>query len=291
MARRGDNDRLLDHLAHLRLRGLRPQSIDQRRYAVRRLARWLDANPLYATEEQLLGWQRSLTMSAVGHRTEVMHVHGYYKWAVEEKLIRTDPSRRLVLPKKPHTIPRPIPEEHLRLALDEAPPYLRAQLVLAAWCGLRAAEIALLQRQHVMDTADPPVLLVTNGKGGRQRVVPIGDRVLAVLREYGMPSRGVVFPRLDGRPGPNTPARVSQRACRYLHDVGIPSGLHSLRHRYGTQVYRASQDLRLVGSLMGHNDPATTAGYVAYSAEGAVAAIRALDESLPSAARDGRANG
>lgn len=282
VSRRND-DHLLEHLAWLRLRGLRPSTLEQRRYAIHRLAKALDMNPLRASADELDRWQHGLVMSATSRRGVVNHVQQYYQWAKKEGLIRVNPSLELVRPKRPHRLPRPIPEDQLQIALENAPPDIRAQLVLAAWCGLRAREIALLQRDHIHDRADPPVLVVADGKGGRARVVPLGDGVLAELRTYGLPSRGPVFPRLDGRPGHQTPSRVSQRANRYLHEIGITDTLHALRHRYGTALYRESKDLRMVQDLLGHTDPAMTALYCAYSPTGALAAVRAIDATLPDA--------
>lgn len=282
---KGNDDRLAEHLAHLRLRGLRPSTLDQRRYAIHRLAKALDMNPLRASADDLDRWQHGLVMSATSRLSVVNHVQQYYQWAKKVGLIRVNPSLELVRPKRLHRLPRPIPEDQLQIALENASDDIRAQLVLAAWCGLRAREIALLQRDHIHDRADPPVLVVADGKGGRARVVPLGDGVLAELRAYGLPSRGPVFPRMDGRPGHQTPSRVSGRANSYLHEIGITDTLHALRHRYGTALYRESKDLRMVQDLLGHSDPAMTALYCAYSPTGAMAAVRALDATLPGAGR------
>jgi len=65
------------------------------------------------------------------------------------------------------------------------------------------------------------VIIILDGKGGRQRVVPMGPLVVGELQAAGMPHRGPAFPRRDGKPGPNTAARISQAANRYLRSVGI----------------------------------------------------------------------
>lgn len=273
-------DPLSDHLAHLRLRGLRPATIIQRRYAIRRLHRALGKEPLKASTEELDAWQRVLTMAPISRSCELTHVIGYFKWAMEDGRIRTDPTRRLIRPKRPPRLPRPIGETELRRALLLAPPQVRPWLALAAWAGLRAGEIARLQRCDVLEDATPPVLIVADGKGGRSRVIPIGPALIEELRGYGLPSRGVLFRRGDGKPGGHTPARLSTLANRHLHAVGISDTLHSLRHRYATVAYQQSQDLRLVGELLGHSDPATTAGYCAYSAAGAVKVALLIDASL-----------
>jgi integrase/recombinase XerC len=110
-----------------------------------------------------------------------------------------------------------------------------------------------------------PPLLVVDGKGGRQRVVPLPPRVVDVLKAYprGNPSAPVV-PRKKGR-AHCPPHRISQIANAHLHSVGIPETLHQLRHRAATSWYSVSGDLRAVQELLGHASPATTAGYAAHS--------------------------
>lgn len=270
-----------EHLIWLRLRGLRETTIVQRGYALRRLDRALPV-PLLAVDEQMLAtWQRALQLTPVAHCCEVGHVSQFYKWALLDGLISRDPTLRLIRPKKPRRLPRPISEEDLAVAIDCAPAHIRPWLILAAYEGLRAGEIARLERGHVLDTSTPPVMLI-DGKGGHERIVPLSDRALRELRAHGLPSRGAVFRRLDGRPGHNSPARISQAANRYLHGIGITATLHALRHYFGTAIFERCQDLRVTQELLGHRDPATTAGYVAYSVARAVDAIRALDERTSS---------
>jgi integrase len=108
-------------------------------------------------------------------------------------------------------------------------------------------------------------VLVVIGKGDAERVIPLPDPVIEVLRQHGMPSTGPVFPRLDGLPGHMAPGRVSHLCNDYLHGLGIEHTLHSLRHYYGTSMYGASKDLRMTQEVMGHLNPNTTAGYVSYA--------------------------
>jgi integrase/recombinase XerC len=100
--------------------------------------------------------------------------------------------------------------------------------------------------------------------------------VAGELRMAGMPHTGYVFRRHDGRRGPLEPWTVSHLANRHLRQCGIDATLHQLRHRFGTVLYQQTHDLRLVQELMGHADPATTAGYAAYDRSGAADAVEAL---------------
>ena len=130
-----------------------------------------------------------------------------------------------------------------------------------------------------MDTALPPVLIVAAGatKGhARERAVPLSGFVITELHRARMPASGWVFRRMDGRAGPCTPGLISHYANIHLHECGIDATLHSLRHRYGTQIYRGTRDLRLTQDLLGHSSPVVTAGYAAYDRPSAHAAVDAL---------------
>lgn len=273
-------DPVVAHLSHLELRNLTPSSITQRRYALGRLARWAGcsepADLLALTGDDLDRWQRSIVSLSPRYRsTYATHVRQFYDWAQGEGLVRDNPARVLVTVRLPRTLPHPMGEDDVSMAIACAPERIRPWLVLAAYAGLRASEIAGLTRQAVMDTASPPVLLV-HGKGGKERVVPLSDLVLMELRLAGLPARGFVFRRRDGKPGQNTPGQVSKLCNMHLHGLGIAESLHSLRHRFGSQMYRVSLDLRMTQEVMGHESPATTAGYVAWSATAAAEAVQRI---------------
>ena len=136
-------------------------------------------------------------------------------------------------------------------------------MTLAAFAGLRCVEIARLTRDAVLDHTTPPVLIV-NGKGAKDRVLPMHPLILESLRAYGMPNRGHVFRRRDGQTGPPTAQSVSILGNRYLHSLGIPDTMHSLRHRAITELYRLCTDIRVAQTFAGHSSPQTTAGYAAY---------------------------
>lgn len=272
------------HLAHLRLRSLAPGTIRNRHLALHRLARHATvsvdtADLASVTREQLDAWQHALVYKASARyrASYISHVFAFYAWLAKEGITESNTALILVKPKVPRGLPHPIGEHELDAALSEAPERLRLMLFLAAFAGLRAMEIAFLTREQVRDTAVPPMLWII-GKGNKERLIPLSGCVLDELRAHGMPSRGYIFPRGDGTNGCNSPARVSQICNAYLHRRGVAESLHSLRHRFGTQLYQLSTDLRMVQDVMGHSDPSTTAGYAAHSPAAAVRAIEMLGE-------------
>ena len=272
------------HLNHLRLKGRTPASVYARKRALARLTAALAVPLLSAGSGDLADWRASLTVGDDAVVAYVSHIRSFYDWCVAEGLRAENPAAGLPVPRLGRRLPRPIAEADLMDALAAAPRRIRLMIVLAAWAGLRAKELALLRRENVMDTVTPPVLLIAGNatKGRNERIVPLSSFVLEEIRLARIPSSGYVFRRMDGRPGPNEPWRVSQLVNRHLHRHQITDTLHSLRHRYGTQFYRASgRDLRLTQEALGHARPETTAGYTLTDNPEAAAAA----EGLPVPAR------
>ena len=259
----GDPD-LAAHIAWMRLRRLSPATIALRTTAAHSLLRHAGRPAAEVTAGDLDGWQRALAVCDSSRASYVSQLRCLCWWMVEHGVRADDPSTVLVVPRLPRRVPRPISEDDLELALASAPDRIAPWLELASYAGLRAAEIAAIRRDDVHDHGDPPVLLV-HGKGNRERVVPAAPRVLDALRRHGMPDRGWVFPRLDGGSGPNLPGTVSALSAQHLRSIGVPCTLHQLRHFFGTEVYRRSQDIRLTQDLLGHSSPTTTALYAAWS--------------------------
>lgn len=240
-------------------RNLRPGTIKQKRYAILRLARWLGRDPLSATGDDLTRFLDRLDKPEA-RATELSHLRSFFRWALVEGRIGSDPTIRLVRPRVPRRLPRPMPDGDLTVAIDTAPERVRPWLMLAAYAGLRACEIASLRAEDLLWANDPPLIVVGEGKGGHAGVVPMAPVLEPELRR--LPGRGWLFLRLDGKPGPVKPHLVSHRANDHLHGLGITHTLHSIRHWFGTKAYRASgRDLRQTQELMRHQSPVSTAIY------------------------------
>lgn len=267
---------LAEHIEWMRHRRLSEETVRLRTIVVNSIIGFCHIPPLTCVPECLEQWERSLHVADTSRATYIAQVHAFYAWATVTKKIDRNPSTGLVAPRLPRRQPRPISEPDLAMALMTAPDRIKPWLELAAYAGFRAGEVARLERADVHDELDNPVLLV-RGKGHRERVVPMAARVWSALLVHGLPRHGWVFPRLDGEPGPITAYRVSQLAARHLHSIGVDATLHQLRHRFLTEIYRETKDLRLTQDLAGHSSPTTTAGYAAWSPEAAAAAVAALD--------------
>jgi integrase/recombinase XerC len=266
------------YLEYMRLRGFSAETITGRRRFLRRLTDALPVPLDHATAAHLAGWRAGLTVSDRAVQRYVSHARVYYDWLTETGARSDNPAARLPVPRTGRLLPRPIGTDDLFTAIAAAPARIRPWLILGAYCGLRAKEIALLKVENILDHARPPVIIVASDatKGVRERAVPLSAFVLAELATARLPSWGYAFRRCDGQRGPNRPSRISQMSGEYLRSVGIRASLHRLRHWFGTETNHETHDLRLVQELMGHASPSTTAGYAAIDQVEAVAAVEAL---------------
>lgn len=262
---------------HQERRGCQPSTARMYRNVLTLLAEWLYPRGLLdAGAEDLEQFLDARDLIPRTRYSYLSRFATFYRWAQLEEL-GTDPTLRIVRPRATRHMPRPIATDELSAAVAGAPPQMKAWLTLGAFQGLRCQEIAGLQVEDVLDHQDPPVLIVSKGKGNRERVVPLHERTLAALRVAGLPKVGYVFTRGEDTNQPLSPWQVSHKISRYLKSIGIDATAHQLRHWFGTQVYAQCQDLRVTQELLGHSSPTTTIVYVAYSAATARSAVEGLD--------------
>jgi len=258
------------HLRWCERRGLRATTMATRRGVLSRLQRSAGVCPCEVTRAQIDAWWDAHPASAPARAVDLSHLRSFYAWALDDGLRTDDPTRHLPMPRRKRGVPRPVSEDEMERAIGQAPDRVRPWLILAGYAGLRGAEIAGLRGEDV--DLERGVIIVADGKGGRQRVVPMHPRVREALA--GVPGRGPVFRQQSG--AQITPGCLQTVASDYLRGIGCRSTLHAFRHRFGTRLYEKTRDLRLVQEMMGHSSPATTAVYTAWSPERAALGIGEL---------------
>jgi len=271
---------IMKHLTWIALEGKASTTLESRHGALHRAQAAISSPLADATADQLLTWRLALAGHADTYiLAQVSHIRCFCAWLTEHGYRDTDPAARLPVPHKPFLLPHPISEADLIAALDCAPARIRLWIVLAAWAGLRACEIAPLLRRNIRERHDPPHIFIAAGatKGHRERTVPLSAFVLAEIALAGLPLTGACFRRLDDRPGHVSPHRVSALCNDYLHGLGYPDTFHSLRHRFATQSLRGSGgNIRVVQELLGHARLDTTAIYTLVDNPEAAAAVAAI---------------
>lgn len=244
----------------LRAAGARPGTVELRlRYLRRLAAAHAGVSPWSLTLDDLVRFVSRPAWAPETRRCALSAARGLYRWGHRTGRRGDDPAALLPPVSVPHGRPKPCPEDVLEHALAAAPRRERAWVMLAAYAGLRRAEIATLARGDV----GAGELRIT-GKGGKVRPVPIGPELaealaplVAAAEEAG---RDYLFPgRDDGHVAPLLVGRAV---------AGLLPGrwtAHTLRHRYATTALAATGDLRAVQELLGHSKPETTARYTAVS--------------------------
>jgi site-specific recombinase XerD len=139
------------------------------------------------------------------------------------------------------------------------------------------------------------LLHIRNGKGGKDRFIPLPKRTLALLRQLWVTHRHPtwLFPASLSKRGPKAPAtktissRSVQRAFKVAlleSGIGKKATVHTLRHSYSTHLLEARVDLRIIQTYLGHRSPTTTAIYTHLtnkSKEITAATIDKLMNNLP----------
>lgn len=192
---------------------------------------------------------------------------------LEEREEVVDPSRTLKAPRLPRRLPRDVPSvgemrrllrraasrEHFLASRDAA------ILELLYGTGLRNAELCGLLHEDYEESAR--VLFVRNGKGGKDRVLPVGEKAVQALARYlrerpaGETSREPLF--LTRRGTRLRPAYVRALVKRAAKRTGLPKRVtpHSLRHACATHLLKGHADIRKIQVLLGHASLSTTEIY------------------------------
>lgn len=141
-------------------------------------------------------------------------------------------------------------------------PIVKMALTLIYSCGLRISEGVRMQPQDI--DSERMLVWVRNGKGGKDRSVPLPQQTLKLLQRYRRAQRHSpwLFPGRDRRGAISISAL--QKAFRMaLLSSGIPkkASVHTLRHSYATHLLEHAVDLRVIQTLLGHDSAQTTTVY------------------------------
>lgn len=166
-------------------------------------------------------------------------------------------------PRKEKRLPNVLSKEEVKAILG-APTNLkhRTMLSIVYACGLRRGEILNLKPQDIL--TDRYLLRIEQSKGNKDRVVPISDSIIEMLRNYYKAYKPKVWLFEGQTPGKQYSPRSLQLVLKSaLRKVKIrkPATLHWLRHSYATHLLESGTDLRYIQELLGHNSSKTTEIY------------------------------
>ncbi|PYR51891.1 MAG: integrase [Acidobacteria bacterium] len=178
-------------------------------------------------------------------------------------------------PKQPQKLPEILSREEVSRLLG-APPSDKHRLLLATTyaAGLRVSELVALKVSDI--DSDRMTLRVEQGKGAKDRYVPLSVRLLRQMRQFwkSHPPRVWVFPnRQQTRPIDITVAQKVYTLAKLRAGITKNGGIHALRHAFATHLLEAGTDLHTVQRLLGHRHITTTMRYFHLS-QGRVLATR-----------------
>jgi integrase/recombinase XerD len=230
-----------------------------------------------ASEDDLRAYIKALaSFSARTQARRLSALRQFYRFLCSENLRAEDPTRLIDAPRAGRSLPKYLSEAEVGSLLKEVSKpknaegvRLRAMLELLYATGLRVTELVGLPMGAI---AFERKLVQVRGKGGKERVVPLGDPALLAVKAW-IPirkerlgeKRNSVF--LFPSSNPAKPL-TRQRFFQLLKDLAIGAGIaperlspHVLRHAFATHLLEHGADLRSVQAMLGHADIATTQIY------------------------------
>ena len=241
----------------------------------------LDAPTLAAYVRGLRERPQPLAASSIA-RT-ISSIRGFTRFLLDEGVIEVDPAVDLVAPKQPARLPKALTIEQVEQLLaatdGDEPADLRdkALVELLYATGARISEAVALNLDDVIGEDGTADVVRLFGKGGKQRIVPVGSYARAALDAYLVRARPLLSLR-----GRSTPAlflgvrgsRLSRqnawlllRAAAERAKLDIDLSPHSMRHSFATHLLQGGADVRVVQELLGHASVATTQIYTRVTAD------------------------
>jgi len=256
-------------LADMQLRGLAPKTQAAYLRAVRQLAEHYNKSPDQITEEELRDYFLYLKNEKKASRSGCTIALCGLKFFYEQTLQRQWPVWALVRPPKSQKLPVVLSQTEVRqvLACVRRLPY-RTCLTLIYACGLRLQEALRLEVGDI--DSERQLLHIRQGKGQKDRYVPLPQTILPLLRQHWTTHRHprLLFPSRHGC----TPQKAKQaihassvqkafKGALAASGIAKRATIHTLRHSWATHLLEAGVNLRLIQQWLGHKSLRTTAIY------------------------------
>ncbi len=276
------------YLEHLGVRGY----TEMGRYGVERYLRdfilWADergvTHPSQVSRAVLERYQRWLyhyrkkdgePLSVASQRCKLVPLKGYFKWLTRTGEIPANPAADMDLPRRLKRLPRHV------LSVEEVERVMsgadvstvlglrdRAMMEVLYATGVRRMELARLQVGDI--DIERAVVFISEGKGGKDRLIPLGERALHWVRQYLDEARpqlawnagdATLFLGNEGRP--LNPMWLSTVIARRVDqaEVGKRGGCHLFRHTMATLMLEGGADIRFIQAMLGHAELSTTQIY------------------------------
>jgi integrase/recombinase XerD len=254
-------------------------------HAIKEFAEFFDKSPDLLGGEDIRRFQlhllqeKKLAPGTVEGRMSALRF--LYKKTLKRRDIAYDD---LVFPKVPRKLPVVLSPDEITRMIEAAPNLMHRTILMVLYAtGIRRAEASLLKVSDI--DSERMVIHVHQGKGSRDRDVPMTTKLLETLRDYWRWKKPKVylFPSTEGHRGEERPIsdKTVWYACKEAAArAGISKriGPHTLRHSFATHLMEAGTDLRTIQLLMGHAHLEHTTLYLHLSHRHLHAAANPLDQ-------------
>jgi integrase/recombinase XerD len=273
------------HLERLRVeRGLGNNSVQAYARDLREFqqhCRDLEVEPRSLQTRVVSGYLETMArrgMAVASQRRHLASIRGLTREMLEGGIIERDPAAAIKLRPHPRALPRTLGQRDLEMLLGAIDTKIlrgkrdHAMLELAYGCGLRVSELVGLRAGQV-NVAERIVVVL--GKGGKERIVPIGSAAVRALKSY-LAAREEESRKKKSRAAKPSPSLFTSRLGRAMTRQGFFKTLkgwaageprlawvspHTLRHCFATHLLEGGADLRAVQEMLGHSDISTTQIY------------------------------
>jgi integrase/recombinase XerD len=257
---------LLEFLQAKRLEGCRPKSLKAYERFLTRFLWYFKKSPSEIATSEI----RMFLMSEESHgnktttiATKIAILRSYFGWLSNEEYIIKDPTKRIVRPNLPPSIPKYLTHDELEALRDAATSPIDELLVETLYSsGLRVSELASLDWEDV--SFPEKRVTVREGKGGKSRTVPLSTRATRLLSKCKEDRRDdktwVFMSRQRNRMSKET---VERRIRTLGAKAGIEKKVtpHRLRHSLATHLLEAGMPIDQIQQILGHSSLDTTQIY------------------------------
>ena len=275
-------------IEHRGVQGATDSSLYNLERYIRDFIGWADeravTHPEHVTQAVLERYQRWLyhyrkadgaPLSVASRRGKLVPLRAFFKWLTRSGQIPANPAAELDLPRQIRRLPRHVLSvaevERVLAGADTSSPIGlrdRAMMEVLYATGMRRMEIAQLEIGDI--DADKGVVLIREGKGRKDRLIPMGERALHWVQQYLDKSRPqLMWNQQDltlflGNEGHGlSPLWLSTVIARYVDkaQVGKHGGCHLFRHTMATLMLEGGADIRFIQAMLGHAELSTTQIY------------------------------
>lgn len=220
-------------------------------------------------DKKLQDYFANLNLKPTSISRKISSIREFYKFLISEKIINENPAKYLELPKKQKNLPKFLTKEEIDLLISNAGDIrnslrLRTMIELLYASGIRVSELCEIQIKSIMKDK-----ILIHGKGSKERIVPIHYKAQEAIEKWIKISKEKYPDSKYLFPSTGISGHITRDAFfKLLKKCAILSGIdpnrvspHVLRHSFASHLLSGGANLRVIQTILGHEDIATTQIY------------------------------